>query len=86
MPKLRFFHDIRKKKNKKTSTYQLSLALLVAGVASYAQSTVYLTREENDPTDMLKRIDKQHGTHTIDWAEHIGLGTKKYTIVNIDKK
>lgn len=35
---------------------------------------------------MLKRIDKQHGTHTIDWAEHIGLGTKKYTIVNIDKK
>lgn len=40
---------------------------------------------ENDPTDLLKRIDKQHGTHTIDWAEHIGLGSKKYTIVNIDK-
>lgn len=41
---------------------------------------------ENDPTDLLKRIDKQHGTHTIDWAEHIGLGSKKYTIVDIDKK
>ncbi len=40
---------------------------------------------ENDPTDLLKRIDKQHGTHTIDWAEHIGLGSKKYTIVNIDE-
>ena len=40
---------------------------------------------ENDPTDLLKRIDKQHGTHTIDWAEKIGLGSKKYTIVNIDK-
>ena len=39
----------------------------------------------NDPTDLLSRIDKQHGTHTIDHAEAIGLGTKKYTIVNIDK-
>ncbi len=39
----------------------------------------------NDPTDLLSRIDQQHGTHTIDWAEKIGLGTKKYTIVSIDK-
>ena len=39
----------------------------------------------NDPTDLLSRIDQQHGTHTIDWAEKIGLGTKKYKIVNIDK-
>ena len=35
--------------------------------------------------DLLKRIDRQHGTHTIDWAEKIGLGSKKYTIINIDK-
>lgn len=39
----------------------------------------------NDPSDMLARIDQQHGTHTIDWAEHIGLGTKQYKIVNIDE-
>lgn len=39
---------------------------------------------ENDPTDLLSRIDHQHGTHTIDWAEHIGLGTKNYKIVSID--
>ena len=39
----------------------------------------------NDPTDLLSRIDKQHGTHTIDWAEKIGLGTKKYNLVNIDE-
>ena len=39
----------------------------------------------NDPTDLLSRIDKQHGTHTIDHAEAIGLGTKKYTLVNIDE-
>ena len=40
----------------------------------------------NDPTDLLSRINQQHGTHTIDWAEKIGLGTKKYHIVNIDTK
>ena len=40
---------------------------------------------KNDPTDLLNRIDKQHGTHTIDHAEKIGLGSKKYLIVNMDK-
>ena len=39
----------------------------------------------NDPTDLLSRIDKQHGVHTIEWAEKIGLGSRKYHIVNIDK-
>jgi len=38
---------------------------------------------ENDPTDLLARIDKQHGTHTIDWAEKIGVGSKKYEIVEL---
>lgn len=41
---------------------------------------------QNDPTDLIKRIDQRHGTHTIDWAEKIGLGTKSYKIVNIDGK
>ena len=39
----------------------------------------------NDPTDLLSRIDKQHGVHTIEHAEAIGLGTRKYHIVSIDK-
>ena len=39
----------------------------------------------NDPTDLLSRIDKQHGLHTIEWAEKIGLGSRKYHIVSIDK-
>ena len=39
----------------------------------------------NDPTDLLNRIDKQHGIHTIEHAETIGLGTRQYHIVNIDK-
>ncbi len=39
---------------------------------------------KNDPTDLLKRIDKQHGTHTIDHAAQIGLGSKKYELVNLE--
>ena len=39
----------------------------------------------NDPTDLLSRIDNQHGVHTIEHAEAIGLGSRKYTIVNIDE-
>ena len=39
----------------------------------------------NDPTDLLNRIDKQHGIHTIEHAEKIGLGIRKYTLISIDK-
>ena len=39
---------------------------------------------KNDPTDLLKRIDKQHGTHTIDHAAQIGLGSKKYELINLE--
>ena len=39
---------------------------------------------KNDPTDLLNRIDKQHGVHTIEWAEHIGLGSRTYELVSID--
>lgn len=38
----------------------------------------------NDPTDLLNRIDRQHGVHTIEWAEHIGLGSRNYILVNIE--
>ena len=39
----------------------------------------------NDPTDLLSRIDKQHGVHTIEYAEALGLGSRKYTLISIDK-
>ena len=45
---------------------------------------VTATNATNDPNDLLSRIDKQHGTHTIEHAEAIGLGTKTYTIACID--
>ncbi|MBR1666691.1 MAG: DUF362 domain-containing protein [Bacteroidaceae bacterium] len=42
--------------------------------------------EGNDNRPLMKRINQRHGTHTIDWAEKIGLGSKQYTLINIDKK
>lgn len=40
---------------------------------------------DNDSEAMIERIKSRHGTLTIDHAEKIGLGTKKYIIVNLDK-
>ena len=39
----------------------------------------------NDPTNLLNRIDKQHGVHTIEHAAKIGLGNRKYNLISIDK-
>ena len=39
----------------------------------------------NDPTDLLSRIDKQHGIRTIEHAEKIGLGSRKYVLISIDQ-
>lgn len=41
--------------------------------------------EGNDPQPLQKRINRQHGTHTIEWAEQIGMGSRKYNLVSIDK-
>jgi uncharacterized Fe-S center protein len=34
---------------------------------------------------LTERIQKLHGTHTVDYAEQIGLGSKKYELISIDK-
>ena len=41
--------------------------------------------EGDDATSLKARIDQQHGIHTVEHAEAIGLGTRKYHIVSIDK-
>ena len=33
---------------------------------------------------LMKRIERQHGLHTLAHAEEIGLGSRSYTLVNID--
>jgi uncharacterized Fe-S center protein len=40
--------------------------------------------EGNDNGPLLERIASKHGTHIVDYAEQIGLGTQKYELVNID--
>lgn len=42
------------------------------------------TTEDNNPEPLKKRINKKHGRHTVDYAEQIGLGTKRYRIVEIE--
>lgn len=42
--------------------------------------------KDNDPRALIERIEQMHGKHTIDHAEKIGLGSKKYEIISIDRK
>lgn len=41
--------------------------------------------EGNDNAPLIERITSRHGTHTIEHAAKIGLGTLDYEIVDIDK-
>lgn len=40
--------------------------------------------EHNDNGPLLERIADRHGTHIMEHAEQIGLGTRKYRLVSID--
>ena len=42
--------------------------------------------EGDDEKPLIERINRQHGTYIVDYAEQIGLGSKKYVMVDIDKK
>lgn len=39
----------------------------------------------DDSAALIARINRQHGTHIVDYAASIGLGSQKYTLVNLDK-
>jgi uncharacterized Fe-S center protein len=39
----------------------------------------------DDEKPLIQRINRQHGTYITDYAEQIGLGSKKYKLVNIDE-
>ncbi len=41
--------------------------------------------EGNDNGPLKERISSRHGTHTIEHAEKIGLGSRKYQLISIDK-
>lgn len=40
--------------------------------------------EDNNTKPLIDRINQQHGTHIVDYAEQIGLGSTKYTLKSID--
>ena len=41
--------------------------------------------EHNNTRPLLDRIAKQHGTHIMEWGEHIGLGSRTYSLVSLDQ-
>ena len=44
----------------------------------------HVSSQGDDAKPLQDRINKKHGTHTVEYAEQIGLGTRKYTIVSLD--
>lgn len=42
--------------------------------------------ESDDNAPLIERIKSRHGTHTVEYAAQIGLGSMKYELVSIDKQ
>jgi len=45
----------------------------------------HVSSEGDDSAPLIERINRQHGTYITDYAEKIGLGSKTYVIVDLDK-
>ena len=45
----------------------------------------YLGKPGDDNKPLIQRINRQHGTYITDYAEQIGLGSKTYKLIDIDK-
>lgn len=41
--------------------------------------------EGDDADPLINRIKQMHGTHTVEYAEQIGLGSQQYTLIDLDK-
>ena len=41
--------------------------------------------EGDDEKPLIERINRQHGTYIVDYAEQIGLGSRNYILVNLDR-
>lgn len=48
------------------------------------QACVDLVYAALDGKDLIERMESRHGIHTLEHAEAIGLGSRKYQLVNID--
>ena len=45
----------------------------------------YAGKPGDDNKPLIERINRQHGTYITDYAEQIGLGSKRYQLVDIDE-
>lgn len=45
----------------------------------------YQGKPGDDNKPLIQRINRQHGTYITDYAEKIGLGSKKYELIDLDK-
>ena len=45
----------------------------------------YQGKPGDDNKPLIQRINRQHGTYITDYAEQIGLGSKKYKLISIDR-
>ncbi|MBP5360801.1 MAG: DUF362 domain-containing protein [Bacteroidaceae bacterium] len=45
----------------------------------------YQGRPGDDNQPLIQRINRQHGTYITDYAQKIGLGSKRYKLINLDK-
>jgi len=48
------------------------------------QACYDLVSKAEGNASLMNRIERQHGLHTLEHAEEIGLGSRMYTLVNID--
>lgn len=40
----------------------------------------------DDSRPLIQRINRQHGTHIVEYAEQIGLGTTAYNLIDINEE
>ena len=50
------------------------------------QACVDFVYKVHDGHDLIKRMEEKHGIHTLEHAEKLGLGSRTYELVTIDKK
>lgn len=60
-----------------------SLDPVAVDQACYDIVTQIHNDEHNNTRPLLERIEKQHGTHIMEWGEKIGLGSRKYKIIKL---
>ncbi len=48
------------------------------------QACIDLVRQAEGSESLIRRIESRSGLHTLEYAEQIGLGSRNYTLVNLD--